>query len=655
MRQLIFIKNVERSNVLRPSFWRQIFYFLVLVLCFPLFAEKIVLQSVSIVGKGEGTYHIILEHGRIQKIIPASEPVPLEAVLFDFQGKWVMPGLIDLHCALFSSPGGGFSGEEFTEGQTSRNLMSLLKCGITSARVLYAPQSRQNKLKASLQNQIGPRLFMSGPILTAKGGYPFPLYQWVDSLTTDILYPFEKASDLTTYFQKEMDFVYVIASAGKSISSSPLPVLSEELLQQICEEADRLQIPVVAYVETWDELERAVQSGVDQIEGGPFLEETLLTQEQALRILPLMQKKPVFYIPKHYSFLALAEYPETPFSLEAWERQCVTSLLLDSARFPYAFPALEKKRVPALDWLQNATQNLLVLQTQNIPIVASSQAGNPFVFFGTSLHAQLYALEQAGLSREYCLQSVTQLAAKALGKAHELGDIQEGYLADLIVLEADPLQDLQHLRKILWVYRDQQGYWTKQLDPQLKVGLKPAPLTSRFIDDFEDRNLLGPNQKNWEKTTDALWGGTSTLEIEVLSGGAEQSLWAIRFSGQVQPYPEGRAFAGAELNLAPEGETLVDISDYQGIEFLARGKGTFWLKIMTRNVYDFDYYAQEVTLTESWTKVKLPFSSFFQKGFGQKVEWSPDQCAGLAFLFYDENFQPRTIDVTLDELRFYKE
>ena len=72
----------------------------------------------------------------------------------------------------------------------------------------------------------------------------------------------------------------------------------------------------------------------------------------------------------------------------------------------------------------------------------------PFIFPGSSLHEELALLVQAGLTPMQALQAATKLPAEFLGKLHTQGTIEPGKTADLVLLDANPLDDIRNTQKI---------------------------------------------------------------------------------------------------------------------------------------------------------------------------------------------------------------
>lgn len=92
-----------------------------------------------------------------------------------------------------------------------------------------------------------------------------------------------------------------------------------------------------------------------------------------------------------------------------------------------------------------------------VPIVAGTDAGVSGVVWGFSLHDELALLAQAGLTPKKVLASATRLPATWLGMASEVGTVEVGKLADLVLLDANPLADVNNTRQIAGVFVN--GRW----------------------------------------------------------------------------------------------------------------------------------------------------------------------------------------------------
>lgn len=104
-----------------------------------------------------------------------------------------------------------------------------------------------------------------------------------------------------------------------------------------------------------------------------------------------------------------------------------------------------------------------------VPIVAGTDAGNPGVVWGFSLHNEIEILVKAGLSPEEALVSATRLPAIWLGIEDKIGTVEVWKYADLVLLDANPLKDIRNTRKIAGVFLNGKWIDKKIMDSMLSA------------------------------------------------------------------------------------------------------------------------------------------------------------------------------------------
>jgi imidazolonepropionase-like amidohydrolase len=123
---------------------------------------------------------------------------------------------------------------------------------------------------------------------------------------------------------------------------------------------------------------------------------------------------------------------------------------------------------PFMDWLLKARMNMIpALRDAGIPLLAGTDTGFPFVLPGFGLHEELNYLVMAGLSPLEALRTATINPAIFLGKQDQLGSIETGKLADLVILNADPSGNIQNLQSIEAVIVNGKLYDRSALDIEL--------------------------------------------------------------------------------------------------------------------------------------------------------------------------------------------
>ena len=97
--------------------------------------------------------------------------------------------------------------------------------------------------------------------------------------------------------------------------------------------------------------------------------------------------------------------------------------------------------------------NLKRMQDAGVIVAAGTDAGNIGTLHGPSLHCEFELMAEAGLTPMQIIVDATRNAARVFSPKPEMGTIESGKLADLFILDADPLTDIRNLRKILTVIK----------------------------------------------------------------------------------------------------------------------------------------------------------------------------------------------------------
>jgi ketosteroid isomerase-like protein len=127
------------------------------------------------------------------------------------------------------------------------------------------------------------------------------------------------------------------------------------------------------------------------------------------------------------------------------------------------------------------------LSRAGVPLLAGTDAGNPYCFPGFSLHEELALLVESGLTPLAALQAATRNAATFMNATNRYGSVRKGKLADLVLLDADPLEDIHNTTKISEVFLDGKEFDRAALDQILASAgnkeIRPPIITGRSMDD----------------------------------------------------------------------------------------------------------------------------------------------------------------------------
>jgi imidazolonepropionase-like amidohydrolase len=339
----------------------------------------------------------------------------------DLEGRTVMPGLIDAHAHLSSdisrSPGFGpppaLHGElprprelgYFVLAKTAR---VLLGAGVTSVRDVGSYDDEAITLREAVRLGVieGPRILSCGRIIsaTAPGGAIF----------TTMYREANGADDMRRAVREQLrrgaDFVKLMATGARSVvAEDPEPAqMTRVELAAIVDEAHRLGVRVAAHVEGLAGARLAVAEQVDTIEHGLSLH-----REPAL--LEEMAERGIVLVPTLSTFHDLAERFTDDFA-----------------------PALVEQ---AKRQLEEAYATLAAARSIGVTLAMGHDSGPP----GDNA-IELVRMVDGGLSAVEGLRAATLGSATALGLSSELGTVTAGAVADLVVVDGDPLSDVRMLR-----------------------------------------------------------------------------------------------------------------------------------------------------------------------------------------------------------------
>ena len=357
-------------------------------------------------------------------------------------------------------------------GTTREYLPLFLANGVTGIRLMLgAPMHYDWRREIELGKLAGPRMFIASPIVDG----PKPV--WPGSISAASAAEGRQA--VSKVKQDGADFVKVYS------------LLSREAYFAIADEAKKQGISFAGHVPITVSVEEAAAAGqrcIEQLTGVlsacSSQEDRLLRSAQASFAEALATNDPMSALTqvRRDSRLALQTYSpgkaDALFALlksnHTW--QCPTLVVLrniryqdeasitNDARLKYLPPAIKASWDPSLDSqfkgrtpedvalgkqvYQKERELVGAMQHAGLDILAGTDTLNPYCFPGFSLHDELALLVQAGLTPMQALQAATRNAARFMGREHELGTIEPGKLADLVLLEANPLEAITNTRRI---------------------------------------------------------------------------------------------------------------------------------------------------------------------------------------------------------------
>jgi len=370
---------------------------------------------------------ILVRKGRIVAVGSAETIAPPvvaeEAAVIDAKGKTVLPGLIDmhLHLGLSEEKGSiGFTPEAITSSvlRTMTGLEKLIRGGITAVRDCGYPHHGIFALRQAVESGeiMGPRLFLCGRAICATGGHGASVSVQVDG-------PNEVRKAVRAELKAGADWIKLMATGGTGTPgerTSDVQLTVEEMAAAV-DEARRRGKKVCAHCSCLDGVRAAIAAGVDSIEHGIELDDEVIER---------MVVDNIYLVPTLRCTRIEAESGPDSGIPEYTRRKASEIYRTQMKSFQRALAA-------------------------GVKIAAGTDAG-PFYLpvGGNSLVMELELMVEGGMEPMAALESATRVAAEALGVDSRLGTLEEGKLADLIVVDGDPLADIKALTNVWLVMKE---------------------------------------------------------------------------------------------------------------------------------------------------------------------------------------------------------
>jgi len=368
---------------------------------------------------------VLVEEGVITRVGSTWDGIADGADVVDLAGRTLMPGLIDAHAHVLAdvpAPAGG--AEPLWPGAVTHflaaGLRESLRMGITTLRDVGSYGDEVVSARQAMRYGAfrGPRLLTCGRIVSASS----PGGRFFDGMYREADGPDEVRKAVREQVRRGADFIKVMCTGARSVElEDPGPAqMTREEVAALVDEAHRLGYRVAAHAEGLAGTELSISLGVDTIEHGMYL-------GQRPDLLDAMAGAGQILVPTlscYYGVAGLGDQIGT-----------------DHAPPPQAGQWTPPLVELALHNLDQADRTVKAARAAGVPI-ALGHDWQPFANAGI----ELVRMVHHGLSPHEALTAATAVGARALGLDQHLGTIEEGKLADILVVDADPLADPAVLR-----------------------------------------------------------------------------------------------------------------------------------------------------------------------------------------------------------------
>lgn len=384
---------------------------------------------------------VLIEGNRIARIGPVHDvQIPPNAQRIDGKNMYLMPGLMDMHVHL-----------------TRRDLPLFLANGVTTVRNLNGDTSHLSmRAEVAQRKLVGPRIYTSGPLMTG------PKTRWrLKAVPTSADEARQMVSD-----QKKMGFDFIKVYDG----------LTAELFDAIMDRAVQEQLPVAGHIPADVGLKGVLSKKMTSIEhmekiayayfGQDISKEKMteiarMVKDAGTWLCPTLAVQEIFSLNAKGDFVEKLTNPEMKY-VEAGTMEWWTSFAAPKRSGP-----LNDHQVKMQGFFPFQVALTKAMFDEGVPLVAGTDSPNPGMVHGFALHEELRNLVAAGLTPYQALKTATTNGAVLLKKGNELGRIKEGMLADLVLVEKNPLTDITHCKTLVGVMADGAWYPKEKLDEML--------------------------------------------------------------------------------------------------------------------------------------------------------------------------------------------
>jgi len=411
---------------------------------------------------------VVIRGGRLEAVGDSLLEIPGNAVEIDLSGKFITPGLVDAHVHFAQT--GFFDGRpdvldlrdtlDYTLLQSrqqrypDRYYEAYLRSGITAVYDVGGYPWSIGLQAAAENNLNAPHVAAAGPLITP--------------VSDANLLPLNTPGQKQLLNLSSPEFGRQVVRQNSSLGSTGIKIWQIALedpafmegLRAVADEVARQENKLIVHATDLDQAKEALRLGakvlVHSVDDLPVDAEFLSLAEAAGATYC-----PTLVVMRGYfnAFKALGggfTYEDPNGVVDADTR----NLLRSAGRFLEYLPnpdayqdLLASYEAAVLSREQTMAENIMRVYEAGIPIAVSTDAGNPGTLHGISIYDEMEAMQQAGIPPADILVMATRNGARTMDREGDFGTLETGKMADLIVLEKDPAEDIRHMRSITHVMR----------------------------------------------------------------------------------------------------------------------------------------------------------------------------------------------------------
>lgn len=373
---------------------------------------------------------VLVDGEKIANVLPKGDPIPNGYETIDLGGKYLMPGLINMHVHLAGN--GKPQKKQRDNAKLVKKIMSTavtraiayklvakfakleLLSGVTTIRTVGGLADFDTKLRDDIKNgkKIGPR------ILAANRGISVPDGHMAGSVAIAADSTEEALRILENNEAENVDLIKLMITGGVlDAKEKGVPgevKMSADTVKAVCDEAKKNSYAVAAHVESPEGVKIALENGVNSIEHGAK------PDDEIIRLFK-----------ENGAYLCTTISPALPYAL--FDRSVSGITEVEQFNGNVVFEGV-------IDCAKAAVEN-------GIPVVLGNDVGCPWITQYDFWRELCYFRKYVGVSNAFAIYTATKRSAELAGVGEETGSIEKGKCADMIVVSGNPLEDLRVLRK----------------------------------------------------------------------------------------------------------------------------------------------------------------------------------------------------------------
>lgn len=406
------------------------------------------------------------------RIISINKSIPANAQIIDGQGKWLIPGLMDMHVHI--PVDGHFNVKYPTQVATiftnTQDIMTpFVANGVTTIFDLNSRAGHFGQRNEILRGDIiGPRIALAAMINSGNGDGRIANTP-SDGRQSVRMAKAEGYEFIKVYSQLDIDTYKAIVDEAAKQGMKVVGHIPNAFKGKI-KEAFVPHFGMVAHAEEFFK-----PTEEDTVKNIQYL--ACLAKENGTWVIPTLIII-VSAADQSRSLGGVRTLPSLQYVHPLLQSKWLTSNKYSKSATPQSIARLERM-------IEFNNQLVKAFKHDGVPIVAGTDAGSSGIVWGFSLHDELKLLVEAGLTHEEALNSATHLPATWLGIDSIVGTIEPGKLADLVLLDDNPLNDIRNARKIAGIFIN--GRW-----------LDKTKIDSMLLD-LSKRNTAMKDKYEWSK------------------------------------------------------------------------------------------------------------------------------------------------------------